>query len=254
MRIDEIIYGVLALLLIIIILLFAAHFYILYKDNSNRKGIEVTSIAENTNCSINENVVLRETKDKGEEYIKKLYFVGDSTTYHFYKGGIDMSHILVPSSLTLTLNSNINNVEVGNTSLTISQALKEANAEIVILTLGINGANTFTENKYKTYYNKLIEDIKATSPNTKIILQSIFPVTKSFDNYNKGISNKCIDKLNMWTKEIAFEQNIKYLDTQSILKDENGSQYEHYNVQDGIHMNAEAYKAILYYIRTHAIE
>ena len=43
-----------------------------------------------------ENVLLDLTEDKGDEYINKIYFVGDSTTYHFIKGGIDESHILVP--------------------------------------------------------------------------------------------------------------------------------------------------------------
>ena len=57
-----------------------------------------------------------------------------------------------------------------------------------------------------------------------------------------------------WAKEIALENGLKYLDTQSILKDEFGAQKQEYSVQDGVHMNKEAYEAILYYIRTHAIE
>ena len=83
-----------------------------------------------------ENVLLDLTEDKGDEYINKIYFVGDSTTYHFIKGGIDESHILVPSSYTLTLNSNITNVKVGNQGLTIANAIRKAECEIVIITIG----------------------------------------------------------------------------------------------------------------------
>ena len=201
----------------------------------------------------NLDVVLIETEDAGIEYLNDLYFVGDSTTLHFNKAGIDKSHILVPENLTLTLTSNINTIIIGN-NLTIAESIKEANAKIVIITLGVNGADNFTELKYKTYYSKLIADIRDISSSTKIILQSVFPVSKEFSDASNGISNSSIDRLNEWAKEIALENGLKYLDTQSILKDEFGAQKEEYSVQDGVHMNKEAYEAILYYIRTHAIE
>lgn len=197
-----------------------------------------------------DDVILGLTEDAGQEYIDKLYFVGDSTTLHFWKGGIDRSHILVPNSDTLRLTSNINNEIMKQTGLTISKSLKALDAEIVIITLGVNGADKFTELKYKTYYKKLINAIKEESPDTTIILQSVFPVTK---DYSGGITNSGIDRLNGWVKEIAFQEGLHYLDTQSILKDEQGAQIERYNNGDGIHMNAEAYTAILQYIRTHAI-
>ena len=76
-------------------------------------------------------IVLKETKDAGESYINKLYFVGDSTTYHFFKGGIDKSHILMPESLTLTLDSTICEITVGNTGLTIPESIKNNKAEII---------------------------------------------------------------------------------------------------------------------------
>ncbi len=201
-----------------------------------------------------ENVLLDLTEDKGDEYINKIYFVGDSTTYHFIKGGIDESHILVPSSYTLTLNSNITNVKVGNQGLTIANAIRKAECEIVIITIGVNGADNFTETQYKSYYKKLIHEIQLESPSTKIILQSVFPVTKDYSDYPNGVSNDGIDRLNEWAKEIAFEEELYYLDTQSILKGENGAQLECYSVKDGVHMNSEAYDAIINYIRTHAIE
>ena len=196
--------------------------------------------------------ILAETEDAGQNYVNKLYFVGDSTTYHFFKGGIDRSHLLVPESLTLMLSSDILSITVGNTGLTIPKALKNAGAEYVIITIGVNGADSFRENQFKTYYLKLINAIKTESPNTKIILQSVFPVTKEYSDRNIGITNAGIDRINEWVKDIAEESGVKYLDTQSILKDENGAQKVEYNEDDGVHMNAQAYRLILNYIRTHA--
>lgn len=215
------------------------------KDDLNKDKLTHGTISE---------IILSETQDAGEEYIDRIYFVGDSTTYHFFKGGVDKSHILVPESLTLMLSSDILSVEVGSDGLTIPQALKKAKAEIVIITIGVNGADNFTEVKYKTYYKKLINAIKDESPDIKIILQSVFPVTKDYSDQDKGITNAGINRLNEWCKEIALETGAKYLDTQSILKDAQGAQKVEYNEEDGVHMNSAAYEAILLYIRTHALK
>lgn len=199
-------------------------------------------------------VVLGETEDAGQEYIDKIYFVGDSTTYHFFKGGIDRSHLLVPESGTLMLASDILDVTVGTSGLTIPEAIKKNGAEIVIITIGVNGADTFTEVKYKTYYQKLINGIEEVSPDTEIILQSVFPVADWYSEKDNNISNEGIDTLNSWAKELAAEKGLRYLDTQSILKNENGAQKEAFGEGDGVHMNEEAYVKIVKYIRTHALK
>lgn len=200
-----------------------------------------------------DDVILPLGEDAGQEYLDKLYFVGDSTTYHFFKGGIDRSHILVPESLTLKLSSDILTLTVGDTGLTIPEAIKETGAEIVIITIGVNGADGFTEAKYKSYYKKLLTAIMEQSPDTDIILQSVFPVTKEYSDRDIGITNAGIDQLNEWVKEIAFDLGLRYLDTQSILKNDVGAQIESYNEEDGVHMNATAYAKILEYIRTHPL-
>ena len=194
------------------------------------------------------------SEDAGQEYIDKIYFVGESTTSHFFKGGIDRSHILVPSSATLTLGSDILQIRVGDKQLTIPEAVKDVNAEILIITIGVNNAARFSEKEYKTFYGKLINAIIEKSPNTKIIIQSTFPVTKDYSDKGKVITNADIDRNNQWAKELAEQYSLRYLDTQSILKNNYGAMIEEYSNGDGVHMNEEAYNAIIRYIRTHAIE
>ncbi len=193
-------------------------------------------------------VILPETADAGQEYQDSLYFIGDSTTYHFFKGGIDKSHLLVPDSLTLQLSASV----LEELDL---EVLAHENAKIVIITVGVNGSDLFTESRYKTYYKKLIRGIREVSPETEIILQSVFPVTKEYSDDHEGvITNAGIDRLNEWAKEIALDEGLRYLDSCSVLKDLNGAQLEDYGEGDGVHMNAQAYEAILTYIRTHALE
>lgn len=196
-----------------------------------------------------ETVILPETADAGQDYIDKLYFIGDSTTYHFFKGGIDRSHLIVPDSLTLQLSSSTLD------ELDLEKRLADVKPEIIIITVGVNGADLFTEQRYKTFYKKLIHGIREISPDTTVILQSVFPVTADYSAAHEGvITNSGIDRLNEWAKEIALDEGLRYLDTQSILKDANGAQIPRYGEDDGVHMNAEAYEKIVEYIRTHAVE
>lgn len=200
-----------------------------------------------------DSVILKESADAGQDYINSIYFLGDSTTLHFWKGEINRSHLLVPASGTLMLDSDILTVtvSVNGKEATICDAVKVTDPKILIITLGVNGASNFTETAYKTYYKKLIYALKEASPDTKIIIQSVFPVTEEYEA--AAISNEAIDKLNGWGKEIAYECHLNYLDTQSILKTANGAMIPDYSEGDGVHMNSTAYKEIIKYIRTHAI-
>ncbi len=240
--------GIIVLIILVICLIFLA--VLLFKPNENAQPTIETP--EENPAPID--VVLPLTEDAGREYIDKIYFVGESTTAHFFKGGVDRSHILVPSSATLTLGSDILQILVGDKQLTIPEAVKDANAEILIITIGVNNASRFSEKEYKTFYSKLINAIIEKSPSTKIIIQSSFPVTKAYSDQGKAITNADIDRNNQWAKELAEQYSLRYLDTQSILKNSDGAMIEEYSNGDGVHMNEKAYNAIIQYIRTHAIE
>ncbi len=199
-------------------------------------------------------VILTFSGEAEKEYIDKIYFVGDSTTYHFYKGGIERSHLLVPDSFTLKLSSDILALRVGEGSVPIPDAVAESSAEIVILTIGVNGADSFTEKQYKTYYKKLLCAIREKCPETKIIIQSVFPVTQWYSELGLGITNEGIDRINSWGYELAEELGLNYLDTQSILKNSDGAQKLIYSENDGVHINSLGYERIVEYIATHAVE
>ena len=199
-----------------------------------------------------EDIILQETEDAGQKYIDKIYFAGESTTAHIFKGGIERSHILVPSSGTCKLSPEITQITVGETGLTIPEAVQSAGAEIVILNYGINNSANFKEIQFKTYYEKLINAIKDASPDTIIIIQSVYPVTKSYSD-SSSITNDILDKINVWAKEVALDNGLPYLDVQSILKDSNNALKQEYAAEDGYHLNEDAYSEIIKYIRTHSI-
>ena len=87
---------------------------------------------------------------------------------------------------------------------------------------------------------------------TKIILQSIYPVARSWEK-TKSINNERIRAANGWVQRVAEDCGIYYLDTISVLADEEGYLPEAYQNGDGIHLNADSCGIVLDYIRTHAL-
>ena len=212
--------------------------------------------------------LLVQTADAGEEYINSFIFIGESTTYHLksrgvLKDGQDTKQVWMPKGGTMTLDLTASTVKIiypeSGEELTFSEAASKKRPKYVIMTFGLNGAvqNIKRGEKYfNTCYKMLINEIRAASPETKIILQSAFPVAENMDvsAYSVDLStlNKYIDTINEWTHKIADEEGCRYLDTSNILKDESNNLKKEYQAGDGYHLNAEAYRQILYYIRTHA--
>ena len=206
-----------------------------------------------------ESVTLPETADAGQAYQDKLTFLGDSLTAHLVSRGVltdgqNTKQVWRTKDNMLNLDSPITSAKINlpgtDRYVTIAEAAAELKPEILIITLGTDyGVSYLVETDFKAYYAKLVRAIQKASPNTVILLQSIFPVTAGC----KVLSNEKIDRANGWVKAVAAENNCRYLDTQSVLKDENNCLRDSLCIsEDGIHLNTEAYRLILSYIRTHA--
>lgn len=206
-----------------------------------------------------DSVTLPDTADAGISYQDSLTFVGDSLTAHLVSrkvltGGELTTQVWRTETNMLNLDSQVTSAKIiypqTGELMTIADAAAKGKPSILIITLGTDwGVSRLNEQDFKNVYGKLIKQIKAASPETTIILQSIFPVTKDCTK----LSNDKIDTANRWVKAVAAENGCRYLDTQSVLKDsENCLKKEYCISTDGIHLTAEAYNVILQYIRTHA--
>ena len=211
--------------------------------------------------------ILQETEDMGSDYIDSFLFFGESTTYHMknrevLSGGSDTKQILADKSGTATLDMSTYKMIVvepnSGALMPLGDAIAAIKPEYIILTFGLNGAVgnvSRGEEYFSTCYKKLIDTVRRSSPDTKIILQSCFPVAKNMDtsNYtvNVDVLNEYISILNAWTLSVAREEDLRYLDTQEILTDENGFLKLEYQSGDGYHLTKSAYLSIIDYIRTH---
>ena len=212
------------------------------------------------NQPVDDGVTLAQTPDAGIAYQDSLVFVGDSLTAHLINrgvltGGTNTKQVWRSESNMINLNSEVTSAKIifpgTGEKMTIAQAAKEAKPSVLIITLGTDwGVSYLSESEFKDCYTKLVQAIQKASPKTTVVLQSIFPVTAACSS----LDNAKIDTANKWVKAVAAENGCYYLDTQSILKDENNHlKAEYCNSADGIHLGTNAYQAILGYIRTHAV-
>ena len=225
-------------------------------DTESTPGAETTNPGTETE---NPGVALGQTADAGQAYIDKLTFLGDSTTYglkaySMLSGGQNTTQVWTPSSGTLTLSFyETATIVTPNGEMLIKDAAAAYQPEYLVITLGVNGVSFMDEASFKDCYTKLIQNVQAASPNTKIICNSIYPNMTSYKYYG-DINNENITRANGWIQEVAAATGTRYSDTCSVLKDGNGALRADYCNGDGIHLNAAGFTAVLNYLRTHAYQ
>ena len=201
---------------------------------------------------------LEATYDYGEGYLKSIIFICDKTLVPIsdHEESISPEQIWTGIDGTLTLDRTLANASVITegkpNGVSIPTAIENAAPQYVIITLGIeNGVSHCTKEQFKEYYSNLINKIKSTSPDTRIILQSIFPVSSNAEKQDPSISNDRIDTANGYISSLAEELSVRYLNTSSVLKGEDGKLDPKYDSGNGIILNQDGMHAVAQYIRTH---
>lgn len=194
---------------------------------------------------------------KGVEsaFLDTLTFLGDSTTAHMQqRSGIPAERVWAAKDRYLNLDSRITYAKIvapdtGEEEPIASVAARLRPARLVI-TLGADYGVYYYRDKpevFRLYYEKLLDAIAKASPDTTLILQSIFPVGRSC----RVLTNEMIDSANAVIQEIAAARGLCFVDQKPILADEEGFLKPEYCFsEDGIHLTQGAYAAILSHLAT----
>ena len=185
-----------------------------------------------------------------EDFLSTLTFLGDSTTAHMASRAPirDKAQVWMTKSRYLNLDSRITYAKIISPKSGKEEKIADVAADIrparLVVTLGIDYGVYYyrdTPETFVFYYEKLLDAIAAASPETNLILQSVFPVGKN----SVAITNEMVKKANDSIKEIAARRGLVYVDTYSLLVDESGALAPAYcSSEDGIHLTAAAYRVI----------
>ncbi len=204
---------------------------------------------------------LSETEDMGREYLDQFVFLGDSTTYglgYYYKAGytdlVPPEQVWTPANGTLTLDqwSYVNIVyPATGEEMKLVDLLELTKPAYICITLGVNGISFMGEDYFKQSYASLVRKIQEVSPDTTIILNSIYPVTVGYEEKKNGINNLKIEAANLWVHDVAKDCGVHYLDSASALMNESRVLPDDYTNGDGLHLNGESFRLVIEYLRTH---
>ena len=193
-----------------------------------------------------------------------VFFFGESTTAHLARsGGIldtdaHRGRVWRDESGTRYLDARILSSPVlyyeGNRAekIPFAEAVERAQPRVIVLSFGLNGVTRWSRDPeaFLRNYRTLIEGIRARSPNTKMILQSVYPVGENtVFSLSKGELNRQICNLNVHIEKLAQEyENTEYVNTAALLFDASGALSATFDSGDGIHLTNEAYRMILAFL------
>ena len=96
---------------------------------------------------------------------------------------------------------------------TLLDAYKEKKPSHVLLMLGTNSVATMDTNYFIAQYKKLLQDMINSNPEGVIIVQSIFPVAKEYDENNLELFEKLINRVIVESPQRRYKKvnvNISY--------------------------------------------
>ncbi len=186
-----------------------------------------------------------------------VYFFGESTTAHLARSGgiLDNAEkgeqVLRDESGTRYLDMRILSSPViyRGEKLSFADAVERVQPRVLVLSFGLNGLPRWSRDPeaFLHNYRALIDGVLARSPNTKIILQSVYPVGEN-DCFSAPVPklNTQIQALNAHIASLSQEyENVAYINTAALLSDASGALLSNYDIGDGIHLTNEAYRIIL---------
>ena len=187
-----------------------------------------------------------------DEIMSQIIFLGDSTTAHLSaRGGIPRERIWTGSGSTLLFTSVLTpSLSIKGEQLTAAEAARKYRPRILIITIGASGGAGFVnEEQFKQIYKRLICDVKAASPETKIIVQSILPLSEKSVNHYKKLTKDAVTIANSWIKELAGELCVPYINTHDLLINESGYLRAEHQSDEYLHLTSDAYAIILKAVR-----
>lgn len=199
--------------------------------------------------------LLTETADAGTDYLNDTLFLGDSNTVRLYNNGlISLQQFCAKEGIgtQVALNEGIVTFKKDSSHYTIPQAVAMMKPRRVVMTFGTNDTGMEAPD-FIAHYTALIQAIQQSYPYTDIIVNTVPPVPADHSNYPHMDQAK-IDDFNMALLEMCEQLGVRFLNSAEALKGSDGYGIADYYTSGDIHLKSAGLKAVLNYLRTHALQ
>jgi len=224
-------------------------------------GVETTApVSSDQTDSIviaGETVEATETSETNELYMatenldfSDFIFVGDSRTVGLFNI-CDKPKATFYCAVGLNVQTVFQTpaVALDNGSMgTVEQALAQGHKySRVYINFGTNEMGWPYYDSFIELYKKLVDTIRKYSPDAKIYVESILPVTASRDQQGDAINNKNVQALNEYIKKFAADNSCTYLQCDKAVMGQDGKLPQEAS-PDGVHLNIDYCRYWLNYI------
>ena len=199
--------------------------------------------------------LLTETADAGTDYLSDTLFLGDSNTVRLYNNGlISLQQFCAKEGIgtQVALSEGIVTFKKDSNHYTIPQAVAMMKPRRVVMTFGTNDTGMEVSD-FIAHYTALIQAIQQSYPYTDIIVNTVPPVPADHSNYPHMDQAK-IDDFNMALLEMCEQLGVRFLNSAEALKGSDGYGIADYYTSGDIHLKSAGLKAVLNYLRTHALQ
>lgn len=215
-------------------------------------GVDLSGHYQIDNAST---ALLTETADAGTDYLNDTLFLGDSNTVRLYNNGlISLQQFCAKEGIgtQVALNEGIVTFKKDSNHYTIPQAVAMMKPRRVVMSFGTNDTGMEVSD-FIAHYTALIQAIQQSYPYTDIIVNTVPPVPADHSNYPHMDQAK-IDDFNMALLDLCEQLGVRFLNSAEALKGSDGYGIADYYTSGDIHLKSAGLKAVLNYLRTHALQ
>lgn len=175
-----------------------------------------------------------------KEFFENSLFIGDSIFTGFAGFGyLEPENVF--AQVGLNPESALTKEIDGVTAVAKAQFMQP---DYICVMLGTNGLAFLSEDYMAEEMSELIDGLRAVSPNSKIVILSIPPVTAEHESQNPEKIPNIID-YNGKIQKIAEDKDCIFIDIFTMLQDDDGYLSVDYAEVDGLHFLGKAYGVVL---------
>lgn len=185
------------------------------------------------------------TKEDDPDYLSKTAFIGEAlcSGLSVYGDNIQASQVYAEN------NAHVDDIaqtswDVNGEQLSLPDALYKTDRKYVYIWIGPNDLNNYDPKTFAMRYKDLINEIYHASPMAYVGVISIAPVSEQYD---KTLSFGTVYDFNAALAEMIDgigNNRVYFFNITSVLGDSNGHLKSEYDSGDGLHLTADAYKAV----------
>lgn len=202
-------------------------------------GVGSQLLAKSTLAGERKITLLRQGgKNIPNSYFNHSAFIGDSRTEGFllYNGLTQAGNYGVKA---LTVDGFFQKKAIGNGSngkITVAEAIQNKEYDTFYIMFGMNELGWASEKTFIAKYGQVIDTIRLYHPNSRIVVQSILPVSAEKSATDPVHNNPKIVHYNALIAQMCAEKSVDYFNVAARFTDEDGALFADAST-DGIHLN-----------------